>query len=68
VAKEAWIKRDHGGALPARLQALRLGPGTQVRLWDHADMHLALAVTVVNPGMPAGFEAAGGFQVRESLS
>jgi 4'-phosphopantetheinyl transferase len=68
VAKEAWIKRDHGSALPARLQALRLGPGTQVRLWDHADMHLALAVTVVNPGMPAGFEAAGGFQVRESLS
>jgi phosphopantetheinyl transferase len=68
VAKEAWIKRDHGSALPARLQALRLWPGADVRLWRHAELHLALAVAVADPGMPASLEVAGGFQVRESLS
>jgi phosphopantetheinyl transferase len=64
VAKEAWIKRDHGSALPARLQALRLGPGTDVGTWSHPEIHLALAVAA-RPVLPDGLEAAGGFQVRE---
>jgi len=66
VAKEAWIKRDHGSALPARLQALRLGPGADVDTWTHAEFHLALA-GAGRPVLPDGLEAAGGFLVRERL-
>ena len=47
VAKEAWIKREHGSALPEHLAAIRLHhaePTTaDIRLWSGADFHLALA-------------------------
>jgi hypothetical protein len=48
VAKEAWIKRDAGSALPARLERLHLRQvpraRADVRIDSHADFHAALAV------------------------
>ena len=48
VAKEAWIKREGGSALPGRLDRLRLhaAPVNQadVRIDSHDEFHLALAV------------------------
>lgn len=47
VAKEAWIKRDHGSALPERLAALALHRAidteASVRLLTTADFHLGIA-------------------------
>jgi 4'-phosphopantetheinyl transferase len=47
VAKEAWLKRDHGSALPARLERLQLQAaprdGADVRLDSHPEFHFAWA-------------------------
>jgi 4'-phosphopantetheinyl transferase len=48
VAKEAWLKRDGGSALPARLQGMRVSvanPGqADVTTWTHDAFHLAVAI------------------------
>ncbi len=48
VAKEAWLKRDGGSALPERLQQLRLQPVARdqadVRIDSHDAFHVALAI------------------------
>jgi 4'-phosphopantetheinyl transferase len=48
VAKEAWIKRDAGSALPARLERLRLAAApcerADVRIDSHPAFHLAVAI------------------------
>jgi phosphopantetheinyl transferase len=53
VAKEAWIKREAGSALPGRLEQLCLLPVAReradVRVDTHAHFHLALAMAVANP-------------------
>jgi 4'-phosphopantetheinyl transferase len=53
VAKEAWIKRDAGSALPGRLEQLQLQPVAReradVRIDTHAQFHVALAVAVASP-------------------
>ena len=53
VAKEAWIKRAAGAALPARLQALQLMPAVSgqadVCIHSHAAFQLGLAI---EPGVP----------------
>jgi 4'-phosphopantetheinyl transferase len=48
VAKEAWIKRGGGSALPGRLEQLQLQAVARERadvcVYSHAEFHLALAV------------------------
>jgi 4'-phosphopantetheinyl transferase len=72
VAKEAWLKRGCGKALPERLRQLRLGSvapaQADVVVGTHAAWHLAVAVA---PGsrveLPAGLAAGAAFAVWEPL-
>lgn len=52
VAKEAWIKRDAGSALPDRLKRLRVQLASReradVRIDSHAAFHFALAIAPDN--------------------
>ena len=72
VAKEAWIKREHGSALPEHLAAIRLHHAeptrADIRLWSGADVHLALA-TLAAPTWQIHFPevmAASGWRVGRS--
>lgn len=53
VAKEAWIKREHGSALPEQLAALALHPAedgeADVRLYTTAEFHLGIATRAALP-------------------
>jgi phosphopantetheinyl transferase len=68
VAKEAWIKRDQGAALPERLRQLHLSddPEGVLRAFRSPDYLLALAtpfaVSFIGPEHPA---PAGGWRVRD---
>ena len=72
VAKEAWIKREGGSALPGRLDRLQLQPAPReqadVRIDSHDEFHLALAVApdcrVQRPDDPVLVPTAT-FSVRE---
>ncbi len=54
VAKEAWIKRDHGSALPGYLAALKLRPAIgaeiNVRLISTTAFHFGIAADVQPSG------------------
>jgi 4'-phosphopantetheinyl transferase len=72
VAKEAWIKRDAGSALPARLAQLRLRDvahdDADVRIAVHAGFHFALAVAraaAVERECDGELQAGPGFTVSE---
>ena len=72
VAKEAWIKRDAGSALPARIERLHLREvpraAADVRIDSHAGFHVALAVAAACPVRWQCDEAlvpGAGFLVRE---
>jgi 4'-phosphopantetheinyl transferase len=74
VAKEAWIKRDGGSALAARIASLRLQAASpalaDVRVYSHAEFHCAVAVA---PGCTMHWAeqpvltAAAGFAVGDDL-
>jgi 4'-phosphopantetheinyl transferase len=53
VAKEAWIKRDHGSALPEQLAALALHraevDAADIQLYSTADFHLGVACAATEP-------------------
>ncbi len=73
VAKEAWIKREHGSALPEQLAAIRLHhaePTTaDIRLWSGTDVHLALATLASPPwhlALGNAVVAASGWRVGRS--
>ncbi|MGH8029059.1 MAG: 4'-phosphopantetheinyl transferase family protein [Arenimonas sp.] len=73
VAKEAWIKRGAGSALPGRLEQLRLHPAdnapADVRLESHAEFHFAVAIAPEAMVRSAGGEgrmASGGFVVEDA--
>lgn len=48
VIKEAWIKRDHGAALPVQLAALKIAPvdaeSAHMQLLSTAQFHLGVAI------------------------
>ncbi|MBI2399316.1 MAG: hypothetical protein HYV17_16140 [Xanthomonadales bacterium] len=69
VVKEAWIKRDHGSALPEHLAAIRLHhaepTSADLRLWNAADFHLALATLAAPPWQiqAPGLASSSGWRV-----
>jgi 4'-phosphopantetheinyl transferase len=72
VAKEAWIKREAGSALPARLARMRLTDvghdAADVRIAVHDRFHFALAVargTAVERDCDGALSAGPGFTVSE---
>lgn len=71
VTKEAWIKRDHGSALPERLAAVFLqravGNEADVQLLSTAAFHLGIATTAVpwNLDLPEPVRACEGWRVRD---
>ncbi|MDZ4813768.1 MAG: hypothetical protein SGI99_14315 [Pseudomonadota bacterium] len=71
VAKEAWIKRHHGSALPEHLAALNLQPVTgaevNVRLISTAAFHFGIAADVQPSGeieIAADVVASSGWRVN----
>jgi 4'-phosphopantetheinyl transferase len=75
VAKEAWIKRDAGSALPARLERLHLRhaprDAADVCIDSHAGFHVALALAGGYPVRwqgDAGLVPGAGFAVSEGPS
>jgi len=71
VAKEAWIKRDHGSALPERLAALALrrAPASEVdvHLLSTSAFHLGIATSAVpwHVDLPLPVLANEGWQVQD---
>jgi len=70
VAKEAWIKRHAGSALPARLTQLRVKSTTRehadVRIDSHAEFHFGLAIAsdcTVNRQCSAELTSSAAFSI-----
>ncbi|HQW81844.1 MAG TPA: hypothetical protein PLQ74_08260 [Pseudomonadota bacterium] len=71
VAKEAWIKRDHGSALPERLAAVAMQPAigadADVHLLTTAAFHLGIATTAApwTLELPLAVYASERWQVQD---